>query len=197
MQKTAARPASAATAPTTGPSIAPSTAAPIAAPISSPRRPRGRRQQPCKRAGPRERAACALCQPGGEQRLELPGEREADARQTHQRKAHEHRAPRCHAHSSQAAGEGADERADRICSHQCAGLALGEVQCMREVRQQRRQRCVEHRVREHQDRNEQKQTAHEPTTVAPGATPRSSRRGMARPARPQASCRMPARWRLG
>src|SRR5438105_4807324 len=117
-------------------------------------------------------AAAPQQQAGAEQRPEGVREREAEAREPHQREPRQHRPPRAEMRGSEAAEEPSYERAARVGGDEDPRARLGEPELVQEVRQQRRQRRVQHRVDEDEGGGQDQQTAHRFQPTLSGVTNR-------------------------
>ena len=117
-------------------------------------------EQPREGARPREAAADALQEAGAGERPEAVGEREAEAREAHQRQADEDGAPRPEPCGRGSARQSADERAGRVRGDEHADPRLREAERVLEVGEERRERRVEHRVHPDERADEEQQAAH-------------------------------------
>ena len=122
-----------------------------------PRRAHGR---PGERSSPRDGAGEALDEAGDPERLGAPGDGEEDARRREQGEPEHDGALRPEAGGGEPAGDAAEQRArsERPREHACAGLR--QVVLLRVARDERRERPEEHRVHEHDRRDQHEEAAH-------------------------------------
>ncbi len=152
-----------ATAPRTGPSRAPPTAAANAVPSAAPRRsvvaaaashasPPAHVHAPATPWTNRAESSSAM-------RVRVA---EDEARHAHGRQTDQHGRAHAQPAGEHAAGDCAQERADRVGRHQDAGLGLGEAEGVDVVREKRRECGEEHGVDEHHRAHEHDQPGRHP-----------------------------------
>ncbi len=121
--------------------------------------------QPRERAGPGERAAEPLREPGQPERPGVPREAEGEARHAHDREPDEERAARPVARGRDPTRQCAEDGACGVGAHEQPRGRLGEAELVGVTRQERYERRVEHRLHEDDAADEEEQAAHGPMLV--------------------------------